>query len=83
MVLLRNDGTLPIDVGAFKSVALIGPCADDPECNTGYTFAMVYRLNRITFFYTGDYNPQPAYIITPRAAFVNRSGLTVKLSLAF
>jgi beta-glucosidase-like glycosyl hydrolase len=37
MVLLRNDGTLPINVGAFKSVALIGPCADDPDCNTGLT----------------------------------------------
>ncbi|CAI8024072.1 Probable exo-1,4-beta-xylosidase xlnD [Geodia barretti] len=59
MVLLRNDGTLPINFGAFKSVALIGPCADDPDCNTG------------------DYNPQPAYIVTPRAAFLNRSGLTV------
>ena len=37
MVLLRNDGTLPINFGAFKSVALIGPCADDPDCNTGLT----------------------------------------------
>ena len=37
MVLLRNDGTLPINFGAFNSVALIGPCADDPDCNTGLT----------------------------------------------
>ena len=35
MVLLKNDGILPLNVSAIKSVALIGPCADEPECNTG------------------------------------------------
>lgn len=59
MVLLKNNGFLPIDVTAYKSVAMVGPCADDPTCNKG------------------DYDPQPAYIVTPRAAFSKRSGLAV------
>ena len=29
MVLLKNDGILPLDPGAFKKVLVTGPCADD------------------------------------------------------
>jgi len=29
MVLLKNDGILPLDAGAYKKVLVTGPCADD------------------------------------------------------
>ena len=36
MVLLKNDdGFLPLDITSYKSVAVVGPCADDPTCNRG------------------------------------------------
>ena len=67
-------GILPLNVSAKKSVALIGPCTDDPDCNTGKSLLCMQHLHQN---HAGDYNPQPAYIVTPRAAFTNRSGLTV------
>ena len=39
MVLLENvNNTLPLTLGNYKSVALIGPCADDPDCVKGILF---------------------------------------------
>ncbi|MFE5793689.1 beta-glucosidase [Streptomyces sp. NPDC056503] len=39
VVLLRNDGTLPLDPGAPRRIALIGPNADDPKAVLGcYSF---------------------------------------------
>lgn len=38
--------------------------------------------NTIVLWSLGDYNPKPAYIITPRTAFVNRSGLNVSYVIA-
>ncbi|MEV8505921.1 glycoside hydrolase family 3 N-terminal domain-containing protein [Actinoplanes sp. NPDC051475] len=35
LVLLRNDGTLPLPPGAPKTVAVIGPNADDPQSQLG------------------------------------------------
>ena len=36
VVLLKNtDNLLPIDFSKFTSVAIIGPCADDPVCSRG------------------------------------------------
>ena len=35
MVLLKNNGFLPLKLEAYKSVAIVGPCADDPVCNRG------------------------------------------------
>ena len=38
VVLLENDGTLPLDEGA-RTIALVGPCADDPLAFLGcYSF---------------------------------------------
>jgi len=63
IVLLQNSkGLLPLDLSSYKSVAIIGPCANDPVCARG------------------DYDPEPKYIITPMAAFSNRSQLQVNYS---
>ena len=36
IVLLENqNGILPMDLSKYKSVAIIGPCADDPTCSQG------------------------------------------------
>ncbi len=35
MVLLKNDGTLPLDIGSLKSVGVIGPNADSVACLEG------------------------------------------------
>ncbi|OJF11913.1 exo-beta-d-1,3/1,6-glucosidase [Couchioplanes caeruleus] len=35
LVLLRNDGTLPLPSGAPRTVAVIGPNADDPQAQLG------------------------------------------------
>ncbi|BCJ55795.1 hypothetical protein Asp14428_72700 [Actinoplanes sp. NBRC 14428] len=35
LVLLRNDGTLPLPAGAARTVAVIGPNADDPQSQLG------------------------------------------------
>ena len=36
IVLLENqNGILPMDLSKYKSVAIIGPCADDPICSEG------------------------------------------------
>ena len=45
MVLLKNDGILPINVTSFKSVTLIGPCADDADCNTGINLHLFKMIN--------------------------------------
>ncbi|WP_030440077.1 glycoside hydrolase family 3 N-terminal domain-containing protein [Actinoplanes subtropicus] len=35
LVLLRNDGLLPIDTDKFRRIAIIGPNADDPQSQLG------------------------------------------------
>ena len=36
VVLLKNKkGLLPLQIGNYKSVALIGPCVDDTTCARG------------------------------------------------
>lgn len=36
IVLLKNaNNALPVDFTKYSSVALIGPCADDPDCSRG------------------------------------------------
>ena len=36
IVLLQNSkGVLPLDLSSYKSVAIIGPCANDPVCARG------------------------------------------------
>ena len=32
MLLQNSKGVLPLDLSSYKSVAIIGPCADDPVC---------------------------------------------------
>ena len=77
MVLLKNNGFLPLKLETYKSVAVVGPCADDPVCNRGTWLFMCMFIDYTLLNVSGDYDPQPAYIVTPRAAFTNRSGLTV------
>ncbi|MFC4113298.1 beta-glucosidase [Nonomuraea zeae] len=39
LVLLSNDGVLPVDPGARLTIAVVGPCADDPRALLGcYAF---------------------------------------------
>ena len=35
IVLLKNNGFLPVNISSYTSVAIIGPCADNTGCNTG------------------------------------------------
>ena len=36
IVLIKNTNNfLPIDFTKFKTVAIVGPCADDPDCSRG------------------------------------------------
>ena len=36
IVLIKNKNNfLPLDVTKYNSVAIIGPCADDPVCSRG------------------------------------------------
>ncbi|PZL88689.1 beta-glucosidase [Pantoea graminicola] len=46
MILLENDGTLPLRASALESVAVIGPTADDPlALLSGYSFPVHLILN--------------------------------------
>ena len=79
IVLLENqNGTLPMDLSKYKSVAIIGPCADDPTCARGIRtlhYDTVFLI--LKNFAIGDYDPAPKYIITVKAAFANKTKLTV------
>ena len=77
IVLLENqNGILPMDLSKYKSVAIIGPCADDPTCSEGNSnFLHTHNINVATF--AGDYNPGPKYMVTVKAAFTNKTKLTV------
>ena len=35
VLIKNNDNLLPIDFTKYSSVAIIGPCADDPDCSRG------------------------------------------------
>ena len=62
VVVLENDGILPLDPGRGQRVALIGPTADDPMALLcGYSFPVHLILN--------DAGEAAAQVVTPRAAF--------------
>ena len=82
IVLLENqNGILPMDLNKYKSVAIIGPCADDPACSEGdltaWSFYTITILLCSHFTGAGDYNPGPKYMVTVKAAFTNKTKLTV------
>ncbi len=82
VVLLKNtDNLLPIDFSKFTSVAIIGPCADDPVCSRGiYGYSYNYTCQLIILcFNIGDYDPEPKYIVTVKQAFSNSTKLKVTL----
>ena len=67
-----------MDLSKYKSVAIIGPCADDPTCSEGGSIILLlYTYNTYSLFCTGDYNPGPKYMVTVKAAFANKTKLTV------
>lgn len=35
MLLENSNGILPLKLSSYKSVAVVGPCADDPVCSRG------------------------------------------------
>jgi beta-glucosidase len=62
LVVLENDGILPLDPGRGQRIALIGPTADDPlALLCGYSFPVHLILN--------DAGEAAAQVVTPRAAF--------------
>ena len=67
MVVLENNGVLPLDPGRGQRIALIGPTADDPMALLcGYSFPVHLILN--------DAGETAAQVVTPRAAFEKAFG---------
>ncbi|MEJ4044734.1 glycoside hydrolase family 3 N-terminal domain-containing protein [Erwinia sp. SLM-02] len=61
LTLLENDGTLPLNAASLKSVAVIGPTADDPlALLSGYSFPVHLILS--------DALPNAGQVVTPLAA---------------
>ena len=61
IVVLKNDGVLPIDPARRQRIALIGPAADDPLAMLcGYSFPVHLILN--------DAGESASQVVTPRAA---------------
>jgi beta-glucosidase len=62
IVVLSNNGVLPIDPARGQRIALIGPAADDPMALLcGYSFPVHLILN--------DAGESASQVVTPRAAF--------------
>ena len=62
VVVLENDGILPLDPARGQRIAVIGPTADDPLAPLcGYSFPVHLILN--------DAGEAAAQVVTPRAAF--------------
>ncbi len=67
VVVLENDGILPLDPGRGQRIAVIGPTADDPlALLCGYSFPVHLILN--------DAGEAAAQVVTPRAAFEKAFG---------
>jgi len=67
VVVLENDGILPLDPGRGQRMALIGPTADDPMALLcGYSFPVHLILN--------DGGESAAQVVTPRAAIETAFG---------
>ena len=67
VVVLENDGILPLDPGRGQRLALIGPTADDPMALLcGYSFPVHLILN--------DAGESASQVVTPRAAFEKAFG---------
>jgi beta-glucosidase-like glycosyl hydrolase len=67
IVVLRNDGVLPLEPSRGQRVALIGPAADDPlALLCGYSFPVHLILN--------DAGEAASQVVTPRAAFERAFG---------
>jgi beta-glucosidase-like glycosyl hydrolase len=67
VVVLENDGVLPLDPTSGQRVALIGPTADDPlALLCGYSFPVHLILN--------DAGESASQVVTPRAAFEKTFG---------
>jgi beta-glucosidase len=67
VVVLENDGILPLDPGRGQRVAVIGPTADDPlALLCGYSFPVHLILN--------DARETAAQVVTPRVALERAFG---------
>jgi beta-glucosidase len=67
IVVLQNDGVLPLDPGRGQRIALIGPAADDPMALLcGYSFPVHLILN--------DAGEAASQVVTPRVAFERAFG---------
>jgi beta-glucosidase len=67
VVILENDGILPLDPARGQRLAVIGPTADDPlALLCGYSFPVHLILN--------DAGEAASQVVTPRAAFEKAFG---------
>jgi beta-glucosidase len=67
VVVLENDGILPLDPGRGQRIALVGPTADDPlALLCGYSFPVHLILN--------DAGEPASQVVTPKAAFERAFG---------
>jgi beta-glucosidase-like glycosyl hydrolase len=67
IVVLENNGVLPLDPAGRQRIALIGPCADDPMALLcGYSFPVHLILN--------DAGESASQVVTPRTAFERAFG---------
>lgn len=67
VVVLENDGILPLDPARGQRIALVGPTADDPlALLCGYSFPVHLILN--------DAGESASQVVTPRAAFEKAFG---------
>ena len=70
IVVLENNGVLPLESAGGQRVALIGPCADDPMALLcGYSFPVHLILN--------DAGESASQVVTPRAALTACSATIV------
>jgi beta-glucosidase len=67
VVVLENDGILPLDPARGQRIALVGPTADDPlALLCGYSFPVHLILN--------DAGESASQVVTPRTAFEKAFG---------
>lgn len=70
IVLLKNDGILPLKVDELKQVALLGPNSDNVFCLLGdYTYQSM-----ITYFWGQTFDPNSPKIVTVLEGLQNKIG---------
>ncbi len=75
IVLLKNDGILPLNIDELKDIALVGPNSDNVFCLLGdYTYQSM-----ITYFWGQTFDPNSPKIVTVLEGLKNRIGTEVNI----